>query len=124
MAPVLRAWHTGQADRAGVMPSVEHYAYLMYTKPRSPSSVHKQAARHRTGDYPNFRELRTSELLRIPNRRSSQNSTSRQSGEWGSKEGPEHQEAPTLTAEHVPSGQLVLSSLLSCGLSRPFCRPF
>src|SRR5215212_403522 len=66
MAPVLRAWHTGQADRAGVMPSVEHYAHLMYTKPRSPSSVHKQAARHRTGDYPNFRELRTSELLRIP----------------------------------------------------------
>jgi hypothetical protein len=24
------------------MPSVEHYAYLMYTKPRSPSSVHKK----------------------------------------------------------------------------------
>src|SRR5215210_9121126 len=26
-------------------------------------------------------------------------------GEWGSKEGLGHQEAPTLTAEHVPSGQ-------------------
>ena len=53
-------------------------------------------------------------------------SFSRQSGEWGSKEGPEHQEAPTLTAEHVPSGQLVLaSSLLSCGLlADPFASPF
>jgi hypothetical protein len=31
--------------------------------------------------------------------------------------------AAALSAEHVPSGPLVLSPLLSCGISRPFCRP-
>jgi hypothetical protein len=32
--------------------------------------------------------------------------------------------SPTVTEEHVPSSQLVLSSLLSWGLADPFAGPF